>query len=64
MTRHLDNMDRLSSDSLMDIAAQAIRPDFNARLRANRARSILKARIRTGDVNDMDHARAEALGLI
>lgn len=54
----------MSNDTLMDIAAQSIRPDFNARNRAAYARIELKSRIFGGRVDDMDHDRAHALGLV
>lgn len=53
----------MSSRTLLDIAAQSIRPCSEARCRAAIAKAELRERIRRGDVDDMDHARAEALGL-
>jgi len=49
----------MSSPSLMDIAAQSIRPCSDARWRAGVAKREFKARIRRGNVNDMDHERAD-----
>ena len=54
----------MSSPTLLDIAAQSIRPCSAARWRAAIAKAELRERIRRGDVDDMDHARADALGLI
>jgi len=64
MTDFTEIAPMMSSPSLMDIAAQSIRPCSDARWRAGVAKRILAERICCGDVDDMDHDRAEALGLI
>jgi len=59
-----DKMAWMSADRLMGMIERGCQADFNARNRAAYAKIEIKDRIARGAVNDMDHERAEALGLI